>query len=110
MVAITPNEELQHLARVDQLREADGADVATSGKTLTGQEAIGRAISQMMVQVNQLSTDAGIEPRVVEQLKSEAHALRQKSETTDTDAHNALFVLAGEMRQLGQRAADLMIA
>lgn len=110
MVAIIPNEEFDHLRRVASLRADNAFEGAACGRTMTGQEVASHAISQMMVQVNHLSMDTGIEPRVIEQFKIEAQALRQKSEATDGDAHNALFVLAGEMRQLGQRAADLMIA
>lgn len=110
MVAVVPDEELQHLRHVEEVRADDATEDTVCGRTLTGREAVNQAITQMMTPIHQLSTDVRIEPHVTEQFKSEARALRQKSETTDGDAHNALFVLAGEMRQLGQRAADLMTA
>ncbi|MDO8468815.1 MAG: hypothetical protein Q7S29_03605 [Candidatus Peribacter sp.] len=106
MVTAVPDAEMEHLSRYEEACAADAAEDTVCGRTLTGREAVNQAITQMMTPIHRLSTDMSIEPRVTEQLKGEARALRQKGEKTEEQ--NDLFVLAGEMHRLGQRAADLL--
>ncbi|ALM10335.1 MAG TPA: hypothetical protein DEB30_05160 [Candidatus Peribacter riflensis] len=108
MVAFVPNEEFKHRERVEAMRTADTAESTSGSKTMGGREAVTRAMAATLLQINQLRAVPGIELHIVEQLRSEASALEQKSRATEAD--NALFVQAESIHRIGQRAMDLIAA